>query len=362
MAFAAILGEAAGDIAANPGSKGGGLKGFLSRGDTTPGSQYAAFRPGGMFAPPTPTQTFDAFKGKNTLQTLATVLGGVGLFGQLVGGPGKGQLRRKEARTLVDQSPALLRLQQAVRGAPDIMPALAAYLPQDPEAAAALQAVASIGGSARSRDQQIADDILKYVLLGETVTKRAKPSVEQLATLFGGATSPSPLAATEPSRTAPAKDFLTGGGRGDVLGFSEAAQEARPVGIVNDVAGAVTGVSSLLTAVLTRQKGPTGGMYGMPAPLVLAQNAGQVYDPDAGVLQEAQDYATDVVSGVSGGAAALRMLQSPYRRSAAGRAVAKTFVLANPVSGAEEWFGPYGKPKGWTKVTVRKRRCHRKGR
>lgn len=48
---------------------------------------------------------------------------------------------------------------------------------------------------------------------------------------------------------------------------------------------------------------------------------------------------------------------SPFRMSATGAAIAQPFVTTRP-NGKAEWFVPAGKPKTWSKVTIKKRsRC-----
>ena len=52
-------------------------------------------------------------------------------------------------------------------------------------------------------------------------------------------------------------------------------------------------------------------------------------------------------------------LFAPFRVTSSGNQVAQPHVVVK-ANGRRVWMGPYGEPKGWTKVTVKKnRRCHR---
>lgn len=64
--------------------------------------------------------------------------------------------------------------------------------------------------------------------------------------------------------------------------------------------------------------------------------------------------AVDQLQGAMGG---VLSVASPHRMQPSGRYVAQPHLVANPGTGRLEWFGPYGQPKTWSKVTVRKRRC-----
>lgn len=379
MAFAAIAAEGGQDILARPGGKPTSIKGLLSFGDTSPGAKYGAFRPGGRFAPiPSFKQITGAAHGRDVGQVAANVfLPGLGpsIFGGA--GTGRGALRRQAARKEFKADPGLVAIQSAVRAsgastAEGIAAVVADLVQRDPNAAASLANVLGQGEAAGGFTKRFGEranqlgDILKATFgLGTVRKKGSAGATDVLAALLGAGVSPptnNDQPSASPSRAAPSTSELTAGAPRVSVGSAFA--EERPVGIVDDWVGPIlSGVGTALSARMGATASPSGSVMtpaGMALRLPSVTRAAfpDVYDPDAGVLQGAEDYATDVVSGTTGGAALMRNLMSPYRRTRAGNAVAKPFVLANPVTGALEWFGKYGRPKGWTAVTVKKRRCH----
>lgn len=149
------------------------------------GDQYGAFKPGGMFAPPSFADFTGAAKGRDVGRTIGQALApglGAGLAA-LISGPGRGNTRRAGARDLVARSPELTTLQRRLLGA------------GGQASTAEVHALASIVSEARSlgglgskfgERANFLQDVVKFLFTGETASpKRPFPTLEQLEVSLG---------------------------------------------------------------------------------------------------------------------------------------------------------------------------------
>jgi len=174
-------------------SGGPGLFEFQSlRSGPQPGDQYGAFKPGGMFAPPSLAQFQEAAKGRNVGLTIGSALApGLGqAIGALVSGPGRGQMRREAARGSAQQDPGLMAILGALRAsglgptssAASIAQGVAAELRRNPQAAQSLAGVLSraqaLGGigSAQGEQANQLGDVLKFTFGLGTVRRPGAPT------------------------------------------------------------------------------------------------------------------------------------------------------------------------------------------
>jgi hypothetical protein len=176
------------------------------------GDQYGAFKPGGMYAPPSIEQFKGVASGRDVGATIGAALApGIGqAIASLISGPGRGNQRRASARQLVTSSPELLGLQRRLL-APG---AFGGFTPADIQALTPIVSEANALGGLGSKYGERANmlqDVVKFLFTGETSKpKRPYPvsltdlvAVINAATVAAPAASP-PLAPTQPVRTLPA--------------------------------------------------------------------------------------------------------------------------------------------------------------
>lgn len=185
------------------------------------GDQYGAFKPGGMFAPPSFDQFSAAARGRDTGRTIASALfPGIGqAVSNLFSGPGRGQTRRAGAREMVAGDPGLSSIQASLRAsgltdrssATDIARAVAAIVARSPQAGQSLAGVfsraQSLGGigSAQGEQANQLGDVLKATFGLGTVRKRGAASAEDvLGALAPMLTTRSTPAGFAPQQTAAA--------------------------------------------------------------------------------------------------------------------------------------------------------------
>lgn len=164
-----------------------------------PDEQYAAFKPGGAFGPPSLAQFSAAAKGRDTfgtvLQGLAPGLGKI--ISDVISGPGRGEQRRASARSFVESSPGLASLRRRVVASVPRGSSMSAELRSVLQGATTtersaltqvLQEAAGLGGlgSAYGERANYLQDVIKYALTGETAApKRYLPSLAELAPFAG---------------------------------------------------------------------------------------------------------------------------------------------------------------------------------
>lgn len=277
----------------------------------------------------------------------------------LISGPGRGEMRRGSARAAVAQSAPLTRLQAFLRGRnaspAQIEAALREYFPRDPEARAAFAAimarVGELGGSGKAQGQEAntLGDVLKFVLLGETVTKRELPTNPQLAAAVVGQASPvttplpPPVAVPPASLAAAAPASLTEAARAEgplrfpsFAGATPASftptMEA-PMGSFLDSLGAALPALSAALVPSSSQSTP----FVLPGGAVAAGLGSMALGGLSNLLPSVGLPFVDLAP--SGGAA----LFEPFRRTASG-ARAQLHIQVNPATDKPEFFAPVGRP------------------
>ncbi|HKX47000.1 MAG TPA: hypothetical protein VJP77_09885 [Planctomycetota bacterium] len=296
------------------------------------------------------------------LSQLSSAFGGLGSaipkIAALFTGPGRGEIRRKSARDAVAGSPPLVRVQAFLRGrnaTPEqISAALREYLPRDPEARNALGAilarVAQLGGSGRAQGEEAntLGDVLKWVLLHETVTRRARPSDSELAGIVLGLAPPAmapvpaaPIQAQPVGSPLPLPIPSTSLAAGPAL--------AAPMPLLSSVSGVgdTATTEATMPTLLDSFLPAIGSLFAPTAaaaasPFVLPGGA------VAGGMGALAGLASSFLPSVglpfvdlapSGGAAVF----DAFRRTPSG-ARAQVHIQVNPVTDKPEWFAPVGRP------------------
>lgn len=360
-----------------------------------PSDPYGQFKPGGALAPPTLTAIGKAFKGKDTAKTFLTAA--FPGLGNLLGGPGAGQTRRKAARQLVEGSPLVL-IRRAVleamgtvrerdRTAPAIATVARAALRQ-PDVAQAFATVIGraqqLGGTGKAQGEEAnyIGDVLKWTFGLGTVPEKGAPTTNEILAALAGAAPSTGAATPQPVAPLPAERTLPGSFAGaapllpvdatprealtqlrDFVAGTPAAQEGPVAYLLDSLIGSPqqAGASPFQLPGGMPQGGGVGGMIGNILGGVLGGvlAGGAPVSSAVPILEQARrgigvPFVDITPSGSS-------ELFEPYRLTPSG-ARPQVHVQMNPASGKAEFFGPLGRPILFSRDVAVTRRVHRMGR
>lgn len=345
----------------------------------------------GLFGLPNP---LEALPGGSALASKLGIGGGVLGLGKT---ESAGNIRRGQARDIVNSSPLVLIRQTVLASMPGVrerdrtpqaIAAAAAQALRDPQVAQALGIVLRRGqelggfGSKQGREANMLGDVLKWTFGLGTVPEKGAPGVDAiLEALAGGSPGavPTPSAPATPPAVPP-----SGGGvsiPGGFAGTPASLAPTTPRGVLSTLRSFVAGtpatqgeeMPSFLDAV-------TAGLSG------LAQGVASSFAPSSGAMQSPFVLpggmpvigATAMGLGLGGGVletvrrnigvpfvdigpSGSAELFEPFRLTEGG-ARAQVHIQPNPVTSKMEFFGPLGRPVLFSRDVAVARRVGRLAR